>query len=241
MTGVPSHRRGRDAGWLVAALFVVLAWDLCGGDRPLSAWLGGHAGFPLRAPGSWASRAHEIGRWLGALLLGVLLLDAAWPAPPWRRRRVGGAPGSAARRWTAAATVATLLAVPALKRLSATSCPWDVVDYGGAVPWVSHWAWTVVDGGPGHCFPSGHAVTAFAFLVPALAGRRAHPRAARRALAAVLAAGFAFGAVQMLRGAHYLSHVLWSGWLCAALAVAADTLLGSRPRSFITLPFRRSA
>ncbi len=213
----------RDALVLGLALLALLAWDFSEADRILSAWAGGAAGFPLRHPGTWASVLHEAGRGLGALLLVALLVDAAWPRPPWRGP--GAAQGAARRRIVAAATVATLLAVPALKRLSHTSCPWDVVDHGGTVPWVSHWALGVADGGPGHCFPSGHAVAAFAFLVPALAARRQHPRAARGLLAAVLGAGLLFGTVQLLRGAHYLSHVLWSAWLCAAIAVGVDLLL----------------
>lgn len=217
----PPPRQGlRDALWLGVALLGLLAWEVSGGDRALSAWAGGHEAFPLRHPGTWASVLHEAGRVVCALLLVALIVDAAWPAPPWRGP--GAARGVARRRITAAATVAALVAVPALKRVSRTSCPWDVVDYGGTVPWVSHWALSVADGGPGHCFPSGHAVAAFAFLVPALAWRRQHPRAARAALVAVLAAGALFGAVQVMRGAHYLSHVLWSAWLCAAIAVAVE-------------------
>lgn len=217
----PPPRQGlRDALWLGVALLGLLAWEVSGGDRALSAWAGGHEAFPLRHPGTWASVLHEAGRVLCALLLVALIVDAAWPAPPWRRP--AAARGVAQRRITAAATVAALVAVPALKRVSRTSCPWDVVDYGGTVPWVSHWALSVADGGPGHCFPSGHAVAAFAFLVPALASRRQRTGRARIALVAVLAVGALFGAVQVMRGAHYLSHVLWSAWLCAVIAVAVE-------------------
>lgn len=217
----PALRHGlRDGLWLGLALLLLLAWEASGGDRALSAWAGGREAFPLRHPGTWASVLHEAGRVVCALLLVALIVDAAWPAPPWRGP--GAAGDVTQRRVTAAATVAALVAVPSLKRISRTSCPWDVVDYGGTVPWVSHWAFSVADGGPGHCFPSGHAVAAFAFLVPALAWRQQHPRAARAAVVAVLAAGALFGAVQLMRGAHYLSHVLWSAWLCAAIAVAVD-------------------
>lgn len=201
--------RASDAWLLVATLLLVLGWDLSGGDRALSAWAGGAAGFPLREPGTWASRLHEGGRWLTG---GLLALQAAH-ALASRRGDAG---------WTLLATVLTLAAVPALKHLSATSCPWDVADFGGSVPYVPHLWWWVSDGGPGRCFPSGHAVAAFAFLVPARAWRRHSPSAAFGAVAGVLLAGGLFGAVQVMRGAHYLSHVLWSGWLCLALAVAAD-------------------
>lgn len=224
-----SSRVRRDLLWLALALLLLLAWEAAGGDRPLSAWAGGDAGFPLRHPNSWASALHTAGRWLCGLLLVALIVDAVWPQPPWRR---SPRPGQLARRrLVALATVATLVLVPALKRVSATSCPWDVVDYGGSVPWVSHWAWALVDGGPGHCFPSGHAVAAFAFLVPVLAWRRTRPAAARWGLVAVGLAGALFGAIQVMRGAHYVSHVLWSAWLCAALAVAAGHGLARASRA----------
>lgn len=227
--------RWRDAAWLGLGLLLVLAWDLAGLDRALSALAGGSAGFPLRAAGSWASRLHEAGRWASGVALAVLLLDAAWPGAPWRADAARTPAASAARRWTALATVLVLAAVPAIKRVSGTSCPWDVADFGGSVPYVPHLLWTVLDGGPGHCFPSGHAVSAFAFLVPVLAWRRRRPRAAAWALAAVLAFGLLSGAVQVLRGAHYVSHVLWSAWLCWALALAAaaggDLALGRRSRA----------
>jgi membrane-associated PAP2 superfamily phosphatase len=214
----------RDALVLLGLLVPLLAWDLSGADLWLSAWMGGQEGFPLRQAGTWATTLHEVGRWLSALALGALLLDAAWPRPPWRRHDAAPA---LHRRWIALATVATLLAVPALKRFSTTSCPWDVADFGGSVPWVPHWLLTLTDGGPGHCFPSGHAVAAFAFLVPALAWRRQGHERGTAALWVVLTLGTLFGGVQLLRGAHYLSHVLWSAWLCAALAVAASALPGA--------------
>lgn len=203
-------RPAADALLLGGTLLLVLAWDLSGADLALSALAGGEARFPLRAPGTWASRLHEAGRWLAGLMLA------------WQAAHALGPQRSAARLWTLLATLATLAAVPLLKRASATSCPWDVLDFGGPVPYVPHlWLW-VRDGGPGHCFPSGHAVAAFAFFVPALALRRHAPRAAFAAGAGVLLLGTLFGALQVLRGAHYLSHVMWSGWLCLALAVAAD-------------------
>lgn len=231
-------RGRRDGLWLALGLLGLLAWEVAGGDRLLSAWAGGAAGFPLRHPDSWASALHTAGRRLSGVLLVALLVDAAWPRPPWRRP---ARPGELARRrLVALATVGTLVLVPAFKRLSATSCPWDVADYGGRVPWVSHWAWSLVDGGPGHCFPSGHAVAAFAFLVPVVAWHREHPVAARRGLLAVGLAGALFGAVQVMRGAHFLSHVLWSAWLCAALAVAVARALpavrGGRPDGPLRAP-----
>ncbi|MCU0773956.1 MAG: phosphatase PAP2 family protein [Ideonella sp.] len=233
---MPARGAARDAALLGLALLAVLAWDLSGGDVVLSAWAGGSAGFPLRHDGTWATWLHAAGRWLSGALLAALIVDAVWRDPPWRRHRARPGPDVAERRLVALATLLTLAAVPALKRASATSCPWDVAMFGGSVPYVPHWAWWGVDGGPGHCFPSGHAVAAFVFLVPVLAWRRHDPRVARGLLAALLLAGALFGGVQVLRGAHYLSHVLWSAWLCAALAVIAEAGWARSARRLARLP-----
>jgi membrane-associated PAP2 superfamily phosphatase len=45
---------------------------------------------------------------------------------------------------------------------------------------------------------------------------------AARCLALVLAAGFALGLAQQVRGAHFMSHTLWTAWLCWVAAWAVD-------------------
>ncbi|MEN1957107.1 phosphatase PAP2 family protein [Luteimonas sp. MJ145] len=103
--------------------------------------------------------------------------------------------------------------VATLKQLTAVHCPWDLVRYGGtALPG---------DGG-GACFPAGHAAAGYAWL--ALAFVPATPRGRRIGLAAGLAAGLVFGLDQQLRGAHFLSHDLWSAALCWAVAVVVAAL-----------------
>ena len=129
-----------------------------------------------------------------------------------------------------------LLLVPALKRLSASSCPWDLREFGGGSRLRAALAAGVHDGGPGHCFPSGHAVAAFAFLRMYFGWRgHAAARGARWCLAGVCAAGALFGWAQLARGAHFASHTLWSAWLCwvvctiaAPLPSAADAPTGTR-------------
>lgn len=104
--------------------------------------------------------------------------------------------------------------MPTIKRGSATSCPWDLAEFGGTARFVPHWAWGGSDGGPGHCFPSGHAVAAFAFFALHFAWRETHPAIAHRWLFATLGGGLVFGAAQVMRGAHFVSHVGWSAWAC---------------------------
>jgi membrane-associated PAP2 superfamily phosphatase len=124
--------------------------------------------------------------------------------------------------WWLATTVANALGVALVRRSSLTSCPWSLMEFGGtAGQHVSHGACHLRDGGPGSCFPSGHAAAGFAFLPGWFVLRRSAPAAASAWLAAALAAGLCFGAIQVVRGAHFPRHVLWSGWLCWATAVVA--------------------
>lgn len=212
-----SAAAARRPGWSVAvSLLLVLAWEASGGDLAAMQAFAGPDGFVLRD--AWLTRTllHDGGRWVaGAMLL-------AWAITIARPGADG--PGRAERAHGLGIALACLLLVPGLKRLSATSCPWELADFGSRFPYVPHWLPGVSDGGPGHCFPSGHAVAAFAFFGLYFLWRPYRPRLARSLLAGVLLAGAAFGWAQVARGAHFPSHVLWSGWLCWALAVAAQRL-----------------
>jgi membrane-associated PAP2 superfamily phosphatase len=108
-----------------------------------------------------------------------------------------------------------------LKHFSLTSCPWDLVEFGGRASYVSHWRFGTADGGPGRCFPAGHASGAFGYLAGYFALRSHRPRAARLWLAAVVTLGVAFAAAQTVRGAHYPSHSLYSAWLCWTFSALA--------------------
>jgi membrane-associated PAP2 superfamily phosphatase len=209
---VPSWRR--DALITLALLALLLAWDASGLDLAVARGWGGPAGFAWRDRWLTATLLHDGGR----VLAGVVLLALAVHA----LRPLGGALTAAERwRWLAV-TLAALLLVPLIKRASLTSCPWELAEFGGAAHYVSHWALGIADGGPGHCFPSGHATSAFAFLGGWFALRERHPAAARLWLATVVAFGVLLGAAQTVRGAHYPSHTLWTGWLCWTLAWLAS-------------------
>jgi membrane-associated PAP2 superfamily phosphatase len=78
------------------------------------------------------------------------------------------------------------------------------------------------DGGAGHCFPAGHASSGFAFVGGFFAFRKTDPGIARKWLLAALLAGLVLGIAQQLRGAHFMSHTLWTGFICWTLAFAID-------------------
>ena len=218
--GQPGPAR-RDAWVTVLSLGLLLAWDALGLDMPTARWFGSATGFAGR-DAWWASTLlHDGGRLAAGLLLLVLVLGSCL-------RPAAGTPSRAQRwRWLGVITLCVVL-VPSIKRISLTSCPYELAEFGGLAQYVSHWRWGVADGGPGHCFPSGHAVSAFAFLGLYFLWRHHAPGRARAWLAAVVLMGLLFGTAQLVRGAHYPSHTLWTGWLCWALCVAAAHTL-ARP------------
>lgn len=189
---------------LALGLLGVLAWDASGLDLALARCFGDANGFAAREAFWSRDLLHGGLRWLWIATWLALAVDACWRAPALR------GPSRCRRRQALAAGLLILLVVPALKALSHSSCPWSLQDFGGSVPWVSHWDWTLRDGGPGHCFPSGHTAGAAAFAPFAwIWGRRAWGLLA-------LSAGLA-SLAQLARGAHFLSHVLWAAWICVAL------------------------
>lgn len=113
-------------------------------------------------------------------------------------------------------------AVSLLKAGSDTSCPWELGDFGGLVPYASHWSLRP-DSGSGHCFPAGHASAGFSFVGGYFAFRGSAPRVARLWLAAAAGAGLVLGLAQQWRGAHFMSHTLWSAALCWSVAHAVHT------------------
>jgi membrane-associated PAP2 superfamily phosphatase len=213
----PPHRLPALASLL--GLVALLAWDRSPGDLLVAQLAGSAHGFPLRDHWLLATLLHEGGRRLSWAVAFVLCVGVWWPmgslqALDWPRR-LQLAAGSLA----AASFVATL------KSVSATSCPWDLREFGGLAQHLGHWhGFWQADGGTGRCFPAGHASAGFGFLAGWFAWRPVDPVRARRWLAGALLSGLVLGLAQQWRGAHFMSHTLWSGWLCWNVAWGADAL-----------------
>ena len=202
--------------WALALLVCVVAWDAAGQDLAAAHWFGSSAGFPLRNHWLLVQVMHEGARHLAWALTLALVLGVWWPWGVLRRLTPDE------RLQMAASTLIALAVVSLTKNLSTTSCPWDLAEFGGVARYASHWALGVVDGGSGRCFPAGHASAGFAFVGGYFALRRAAPVAARWWLAGAVVAGFVLGGGQQMRGAHFMSHTLWTGWLCWAAASACE-------------------
>lgn len=210
-------------GATAAAAALVLGWDLAGFDLPLAQASADANGFPLRDHWVLTAVMHtgiKYAAWAFEVFLCAMVV---WPLGVFTRL-------DARRRLQLAATVIVASGLVALlKSFSHTSCPWDLQAFGGIAAHVPHWqGWLAADGGGGRCFPAGHASAGFAFVGGWFAFRDAQPRLAAVWLACALAAGLLLGLGQQLRGAHFLSHTLWTGWLCWIAAWATDRVFTAR-------------
>lgn len=105
------------------------------------------------------------------------------------------------------------LVVTILKSHNTEVCPWSLSIYGGHIPNLPKFSWVWSKSLAGNCFPGGHASTGFSLLAFYFAFRDTHARWAFWTLVFSLILGFGLGWVQVMRGAHFLSHNLWTAWV----------------------------
>ncbi len=208
-------------GWLTL-LILTLLWDASPLDLATMDLIGTVNGFPLQHQTLLEIWLHDRLRIVGWF---IYLSGWAWafirkPSPIFRR---------ADRVFLMAMVTVNLLMIVGLKHLSQTSCPWSVQNWGGTVGYVSHWQWGIASGGGDHCFPSGHASSAWAFVPLVLAAWWPLGGRVRSAALPWISSAFAIGVVltaitQTLRGAHYPSHSLWTGVICTGTSLMAWTI-----------------
>ncbi len=172
----------------------------------------------------WAERfSHEILKIFFTVMAVAIIAAVVWDIVRPHRRwnplfRVQA-------RVLALCAVAVPLVISVLKKASVSHCPWDLTMYGGAEPYVRLFDVLPLGAHAGHCLPAGHASSALWLVVIGVFWLPARPRMALAMSALGLSVGVALGYIQQLRGAHFLTHTLWSIWLACAIALAIVTLL----------------
>lgn len=157
--------------------------------------------------------------------LGVLTLAAAC----FRARL--GLPAGPSRR-DLLVVVLTLAIAPSLVALGKATtnvhCPYQVIRYGGDVPYVKVWEHYPEGAKParrGRGFPAGHASGGFALM--ALAGLARGRRGRIAGFLAGQTVGWTMGIYQILKGAHYLSHTVFTAIFCWVVFLALRRCLGT--------------
>jgi membrane-associated PAP2 superfamily phosphatase len=139
--------------------------------------------------------------------------------------------------WTFAGITGSCLLVALLKHQSNLHCPWDLVDYGGYAPFHGLLQRLPAGIAPGRCFPGGHASAGFALMAFYFGWRDSiYAARARLALAIGLGTGMLMGWTQMMRGAHFLSHNVWSAWVVWSFLAILYHLIPPSPETSASAP-----
>ena len=144
---------------------------------------------------------------LAVMAVSLAVWDWARPRPSWDVSRRTGV------RVLALSAILVPTTISVLKHFSDSHCPWDLQRYGGREPYVRLLEMLPAGVSPGQCLPAGHASSALWLLALAVFWLPHRPRMAAAVGGAMLLFGLAVGWMQQLRGAHFLTHTLWSIWI----------------------------
>jgi membrane-associated PAP2 superfamily phosphatase len=161
---------------------------------------------------------HVGGRWfmrgLVVVALGLCIVASFRPGlRHWRRPAA----------YFVATTVLSVGIVGLFKTVTNVDCPWDLSEFGGRFPVVALFADRPDSLRHGHCFPAAHAASGYALLALYFVFRERSATLARLGLAIGIAAGLLFGIAQQSRGAHFVSHDVWSAFLVWVIALSVYT------------------
>lgn len=207
----------RHAGWpllafvLATVLLIPLRGDLWLADQ-LYAWEGHR--WSLQQGFVTQHLIHVMGKRLSTLAwyCVALLLIASGSFPrlkAWRRPLF----------FLLLATALSTAAVGTLKLWTDMDCPWDLARYGGSRPFIDLFTTRPPLLPRASCFPAGHASAGYAWVALYFFFLATWPRLRWLGLGVGLAVGLLFGFAQQLRGAHFLSHDLWTLAICWAIGL----------------------
>lgn len=123
--------------------------------------------------------------------------------------------------------IVSVITVALLKQFSLHACPWSLTLFGGSEPYIPLLDFQTSTTGLalGRCFPGGHASAGFSLFALVFLFK---PNQRNRAIflwVTVFIFGTLMGFGQVVRGAHFLTHNLWSAWWCWCSQVITYALL----------------
>jgi membrane-associated PAP2 superfamily phosphatase len=185
--------------------------------------------FPLRDAWLTETFNHQILKGLmtviGVTVIAVALADTI--RPQWRLARSLGRLRFRIIAWS---SILVPLVISLLKKNSNSHCPWDLARYGGNEPYLRLFDTLPAGVLPGHCLPAGHASVALWLVAICVCWLPHAPRKAAAAAAGASLFGLAVGWLQQLRGAHFLTHSLWSTWLALTIVFILILVMQRGPR-----------
>lgn len=214
------------AALAVAALLIYAIAECSDADLVLADWLYDRAAgvFPWREAWLTTAFGHVLLK-SGLTVLAVILVATAAIDAVRPQALLDGAFARLRLRVVACSAVLVPLATSLLKQASNAHCPWDLARYGGGEPYVRLFEALPAGTLPGHCLPAGHASSALWLVSLAVWWLPGPGLRAWRAACLALLPGLALGWMQQMRGAHFLTHTLWSAWIACAIVLALIVLL----------------
>ncbi|MES2318724.1 MAG: phosphatase PAP2 family protein [Pseudomonadota bacterium] len=179
-------------------------------------------GFPLRHAWLTETFSHVYLKNLLVMLASCVLIPAAFDC--WRPRASSTPAFRQRLRVVALSAILVPLAISLLKQASRSHCPWDLAEFGGAESYIRLLQAALPGAPAGHCMPAGHAASGLWLISLAGLCLPRRPRTAAAVFVVALAFGFWLGWMQQLRGAHFLTHTLWSMWLACAIVALIQAL-----------------
>lgn len=158
---------------------------------------------------------HTGGRWAirGVVAIALLLWIATWVDRELRGlRRPAG--------YFVISVVLSVGVVGLLKTLTNVDCPWDLTEFGGNYPFVHLFSDRPDALRYGRCFPAAHASSGYALAALYFVFRERSRLLARLGLALGVLTGVVFGIAQQSRGAHFLSHDIWSAFVVWVISLS---------------------
>jgi membrane-associated PAP2 superfamily phosphatase len=194
----------------IAFIFLLLTIELGGIDRRLADFFYAVEGGRWAWQDAWLTSTliHKMGKQLSLVIALIILLALVQSyitqkLQRWRREfayllcAAGG--GSAL--------------VGLIKTIAPVSCAWDFTRYGGTREYASV-VTEFFHGAGADCFPAGHASGGYAWLAFYFLGVHLQSRWRWAGLAFAMCVGLVFGFSQQIRGAHFISHDVWTLSIC---------------------------
>lgn len=180
-------------------------------DEGGSQWIG--------ASSWWTNELiHRDGTWLMRSIVAsaLVLWGATWLRPQWLPLRRPAL-------YFFVSVVLSVSVVGLLKTLTNVDCPRDLSEFGGAFPFIHLFQDRPDALRHAQCFPAAHASSGYALLALYFVLRERSRQAARFGLAMGLMMGLVFGIAQQARGAHFISHDLWSAMIVWTVSLSLYT------------------
>jgi len=180
-------------------------------DEARSRWIG--------AASWWTNELiHRDGAWLirSVATLSLSLWLATWVRPQLHVLRRPAL-------YFFAAVVLSVGLVGLLKALTNVDCPRDLTEFGGTFPFIHLFEHRLAELRHARCFPAAHASSGYSLLALYFVFRERSWLVARLGLATGLLLGLIFGIAQQARGAHFVSHDVWSAMLVWTVALSLYT------------------